>query len=422
MMGSTRARNLRVRPHFFHPMNLQAYASPCPPNIVGGTFCSARRAWWAVASVAVGAFALVTSEFLPVGLLSEIAADLKVSSGTAGLMVTTPGLVAAVAAPFLTVAAGRADRRVVLLALTAMFIASNIIAALAPNFRVLLIGRFFLGVGVGGFWTFAVSVGRQLVPEHSRARATAIILAGISVGTVCGVPAGALLGGHAGWRVAFGATGGLAVVVLLAQTFFLPAVPVENVVRLRTLFGPLKLRMARAGLIVMFFVFVGHFAAYTYLEPMLRQLFGLTRGTVTSLLLLYGLVGIAGTFAGEALVARSVRVALIGTSLVLGVTILFATNFGRGPVAATAIIASWGLAFGAVPVGITTWMFEAVPDQPEAGQALLVTVAQIALALGALFGGVVVDHFGISSALNLGGVMVLGATITVVATSLPAES
>ena len=172
----------------------------------------------------------------------------------------------------------------------------------------------------------------------------------------------------------------------------------------------------------MFFIFAGHFAAYTYLEPMLRQMFGLTRGMVTSLLLAYGVVGIVGNFVGEALVARSVRVALIVTSFVLGATVLSATVFGQGPVAATMVVAFWGLAFGAVPVGITTWMFEAVPNQPEVGQALLVTVAQIALALGALFGGVMVDHFGIPSALTLGGALVLGATITVIAANLPAKS
>ena len=392
------------------------------PNCVGGMLCSARRAWWAVASVAVGAFALVTTEFLPVGLLSDIAGAMKVSSGTAGLLVTIPGLVAAVAAPVLTVAAGRTNRRVVLLSLTTMFIVSNFMTALAPNFSVLLISRFFLGIGVGGFWAFAVSVGRQLVREESRGRATAVILAGISVGTVCGVPAGALIGGIAGWRVAFGATGALAVLVLFAQTLFLPAIPAKSVVRIRTLFTPLTMRMAQIGLLVMFFIFAGHFAAYTYLEPMLRQMFGLTRGMVTSLLLAYGVVGIVGNFVGEALVARSVRVALIVTSLVLGATVLSATVFGRGPVAATVIVAFWGLAFGAVPVGITTWMFEAVPNQPEVGQALLVTVAQIALALGALFGGVMVDHFGIPSALTLGGALVLGATITVVAANLPAKS
>jgi predicted MFS family arabinose efflux permease len=392
------------------------------PNSIGGMLCSAHRAGWAVASIAVGTFALVTTEFLPVGLLSEIAGDMKVSSGTAGLMVTIPGLVAAVAAPFLTVVAGRSDRRVVLLALTVMLITSNFIVALASNFSVLLIGRFFLGIGVGGFWTFAVGVGRQLVREQSRGRATAVILAGISVGTVCGVPAGALIGCLCGWRVAFGTTGGLAVLVLLAQAFFLPAIPAKSVVRFRTLFKPLTVRMAQIGLLAMFFIFVGHFVAYTYLEPMLRQMFGLTRGLVTSLLLVYGVVGIVGTFIGEALVARSVRVALIATSLVLGVTVLSAPVFGRGPVVATVIVAFWGLAFGAVPVGITTWMFEAVPDQSEAGQALLVSVAQIALAIGSLLGGVVVDHFGISSALILGGALVLGATITVAVANLPTKS
>src|SRR5271163_1382091 len=114
----------------------KAAASTGGSNSVDGMLCSTRRAWWAVSSIAAGTFALVTTEFLPVGLLSEVAGALKVSSGTAGLMVTVPGLVAAVAAPFLTVAAGRTDRRIVLLALTLMLLASNFIAALAGSTQV----------------------------------------------------------------------------------------------------------------------------------------------------------------------------------------------------------------------------------------------------------------------------------------------
>jgi predicted MFS family arabinose efflux permease len=191
-----------------HNLSVEPRASTGGSNSVDGMPCSTRRAWWAVSSIAAGTFAFVTTEFLPVGLLSEVAESLKVSSGTAGLMVTVPGLAAAVAAPLLSVAAGRTDRRIVLLALTTMLIASNFIVALASSFGALLIGRFFLGIGVGGFWTFAVGIGRQLVREQSRARATAVILAGISVRTVCGVPAGATIGGLAGWRVAFEVAGG----------------------------------------------------------------------------------------------------------------------------------------------------------------------------------------------------------------------
>lgn len=151
-----------------------AFASGKPP----------LHAWAAVASIAMGTFALVTTEFLPVGLLTGISADLQVTEGTAGLLITMPGVVAAFAAPLLTIAAGRIDRRFVLWLLTAIIAVSNIVAALSPNLAVMLMARILLGIGVGGFWAFAAGVGVRLVPAGSAGRATAIILAGISIGTV----------------------------------------------------------------------------------------------------------------------------------------------------------------------------------------------------------------------------------------------
>jgi predicted MFS family arabinose efflux permease len=154
--------------------------------------------------MAVGTFATVTTEFLPIGLLTSIAEGLHVSEGTAGLMVTTPGIVAALAGPGLIVLSGRLDRRAVLLALSALLVVSNLLAAFAPNFATMLVARFFLGLCVGGFWTFAPSATTHLVPHALLPRAMSFVLAGISVATVFGVPAGALLGNLAGWRAAFG--------------------------------------------------------------------------------------------------------------------------------------------------------------------------------------------------------------------------
>ncbi|MBW8837392.1 MAG: MFS transporter, partial [Burkholderia sp.] len=118
---------------------------------------SPLRSWLAVVAVAIGAFAFVTTEFLPVGLLPRVAADLGVSPGTAGLMVTVPGVIAAISAPGLMLVAGRMDRRRVFLLLTALLLASNLISAFAPNFTVMLVGRALLGAALGGFWTLATA-------------------------------------------------------------------------------------------------------------------------------------------------------------------------------------------------------------------------------------------------------------------------
>src|ERR1700712_943290 len=127
---------------------------------------STLRSWMSVVSVAIGAFAFVTTEFLPVGLLPQIARDLGVSPGTAGLMVTVPGVIAAISAPAMMVGAGRIDRRLILLALSVMLLASDLISAFTPNFGVMLLGRAMLGAALGGFWTLALSAAGRLVREQ----------------------------------------------------------------------------------------------------------------------------------------------------------------------------------------------------------------------------------------------------------------
>ncbi|MDB5850073.1 MAG: putative transporter, MFS-type, partial [Rhodoferax sp.] len=356
---------------------------------------SPRAAWLAVASMAVGTFATVSTEFMPIGLLTNIAEGLNVSEGTAGLMVTIPGIIAALAGPGLIVLSGRLDRRAVLLALSALLVVSNLLAAFAPNFTTMLVARFFLGLCVGGFWTFAPSATSHLVPAALLPRAMSYVLAGISVATVFGVPAGALVGNLAGWRVAFGVTAALAAAVLVFQVWLLPAMPPARAIRPRDLLTPLTRPMAQVGLLAVLFLIAGHFAAYTYLKPLLQQVFGLAPAEVTALLLVYGAAGFVGTFAGGGLVARSVRgTTLLAAALIAGVLLLASMATSGGLVMGSAVVVVWGLGFGLIPVAFTSWMLEAVPDAPEAGQALLVSGFQVAIALGAALGGIAVDSQG----------------------------
>jgi predicted MFS family arabinose efflux permease len=380
-----------------------------PPGVASAGQEPGAAAWRAVASIAVATFVMVTTEFLPIGLLTAMASNLGVSEGRMGLAVTVPGVVAAVAAPALTVLAGRLDRRLVLLGLTLFIVASNLVVALAPNLSVLLIGRVLLGLNVGGFWAFAIAAGRRLVPEASGGRATSIISAGISIGTVCGVPAGSLVGHIAGWRVAFAVAGALSVLVLLAQMALLPKIRVTQAIGVSSLLDLFKVRQARIGLVATFLVAAGHFAAYTYFEPFLRHVTRMDQAMVTTALVLYGVAGIAGTFLGEAATARSVRLAFIGTALLLGFVVLLAPAIGSSTGLALGLVVLWGLAFGAVPVCVNIWMYQAAPGAYEGGSALIVTVFQIALASGAFGGGLVVDDAGLTAAFLVAGVTVASA-------------
>jgi predicted MFS family arabinose efflux permease len=392
-------------------------------NQIGAQTSVAAPAWLAVGSLAISTFASVTCEFLPVGLLTNIASSLNVSEGTAGLMVTLPGVTAALAGPVLLTASGRLDRRAVLLVLSALLVLSNVLAALAPNLATMLFARVLLGLCVGGFWTFAPSATGHLVPSVMQPKAMSYILAGISVATVAGVPAGALLGNFAGWRVAFAVSAVLAAAVLVLQLRVLPALPAARAISPRDLLEPFTRVSARLGLVVTFFLVAGHFAGYTYLRPMFQQMFGLTGDAVVSLLLIYGTAGFVGTLVAGRLVARNARaVALLAAAVIAGVLFTcVVVGDGRldgGLITAGMASLVWGAAFGLVPLSMTGWMLEALPQAQESGQAMLVTFFQLAISLGALLGGGVFDARGIVSTLQLGGASCLLAVAVIAATLL----
>lgn len=375
---------------------------------------SAFRRWLAVFSLACGTFVLVNTEFLPIGLLSPIARSLGVTEGHAGLAVMLPGLIAAISAPLIMLFAKRMDRRRLLLLLSATVILANGIAVMADSFNVLLIGRIILGVGVGGFWSFAIPSGRRLVPEEQGARAISLITAGVAVGTVAGVPAGAFIGDLFGWRMAFTLNAVMALVIFVLQWIALPSLPAQQSIGLRAMLGVTKVPGIRYALIIGVFMAGGHFAAYTYLEPWLRFDLHLSASSISLLLMGYGIAGLIGTLASEFTVREfGVKRAFMLNMLLLSLSVLVLSTFHVPLALASALVILWGLAFGALPVCLNIWTYQASPALFETGSALLVCVFQTSLALGALFGGVLADNAGVSSAFLLGGVLTLLAAITI---------
>jgi len=363
--------------------------------------------WPGVLSIAIGAFALVTTEFLPVGLLPAIAAELGITEGVAGMMITVPGLVAAVAAILVTVGIGKTDRRYVLWSLTGTMLLSNLIVAFSHSFPLILVGRALLGVGVGGFWALGPALSTRLVQPGMEPKALSMIFAGVSIGTVAGVPAGALIGELFGWRTAFHAGSLVAVLVLLTQMRLLPALPAKSSVTFRQLPELLRVPKARLGIFITMLIFIGQFTAYTYITPFLAQVTRLDAKTISILLLVYGAAGLAGNVIGGKILARSVRAGLITTGVVMGLSTAALPLLGHGLIGAGVLVVIWGIAFGMMPMSVQTWIFQAAPHAMESGGAVFVTTAQIALSSGALVGGLAVDHLGVSSAMVVGGVLSL---------------
>lgn len=358
--------------------------------------------WLAVFSVAFSAIVFCAAEFLPVGLLRFISQALGVSEGMAGLTVTAPAILGAFAAPFITVAVGSHDRRRVLLTLTALLVVSNVLGMVAPTFGTLILGRVFFGIGLGGFWAIGAGLGSRLVTKQSVARATSIIFAGVSVGMLIGGAAGALIGELFGWRVAFGAALALSVLAFVAQFVYLPRLHVEQRVKARELMGILATANGRVGFIAMLFVVGGQFATYTYITPFLAQVSGFDGKGISSLLLGYNVIGILGTFLGGAAAGRNVKVALAATMAFFIVSAALLPVVGQVPLAVIALLAVWGMAYGALPVALQIWMTKAAPNAGEAAMALFVANFQVSIAAGSFVGGLVVDHQGLNAVMYFG--------------------
>ncbi|REG48919.1 putative MFS family arabinose efflux permease [Paraburkholderia sp. BL6669N2] len=370
---------------------------------------SSLRSWLAVMAVAIGAFAFVTTEFLPVGLLPRVAADLGVLPGTAGLMVTVPGVIAAISAPGLMLVAGRMDRRRVFLLLTALLLASNLISAFAPNFLCMLFGRALLGAALGGFWTLATAASGRLVKPKDSARAMATILTGVTCATVIGVPLGTFIASFASWRVSFMATGVLVAVALVAQFFFVPSLPSTAALRLRDLVALLRRPHPRRSMLMVALAFGAHFSSYTYITPFLLHNANLDMSTITWLLLGFGIIGFFSNFAVSSTVTRNLKVSVGAMVSLLMFALVLLPLLQHSTIGVVALVLAWGVSFGALPLCFSIWIQRATPDSPEAGSALFVSIIQVAIALGSLVGGVVVDHVGISADFLLGsGLALLG--------------
>lgn len=369
--------------------------------------------WLAVVAMAVGTFALVTVESLPVGLLPFIGGAMNVSEGTAGLMVTVPGLVASVTAPLLPVAIGRLDRRVALIGLIGLMVMANGLSALAPDFTVLLGSRFLVGVSIGGFWALAAGLAVRLVPERSIPRAISVVFGGATAANVLGVPAGTLIGGLADWRTAFLAVGALGLLVLLALLALLPPMPAQQTVRLRALPQQFRHPVVRAGVTATFLLVGGHFAAFTFISPILQTTSGIDESLVGPLLLGFGVAGLLGNFLAGAAAERSIRTTVLTISAVLTVVLALFPLVGRGPISGALLLMVWGLAFGGVPVAVQTWILKAAPDSTEAATALNTSVYNLAIALGAFFGAIVATHMTTNGVLTLGAFFTLLTSLAV---------
>ena len=361
------------------------------------------QSWLAVIAVGLATFSVVTTEMLPVGLLTPIADSLQTSTGTAALLISLPALLAALFAPLVVLASGSVDRRRILCGLLALLAMANTASALAPSIAWMLAARVLVGFCMGGIWAIAGGLASRLVPAQSVGLATSIIFGGVAAASVLGVPLGALMGELAGWRWAFGGMALLSALVLIVHLAVIPPLSVSRSTTWRQFAEQFGNRQLWFGLLLTLILVAGHFSAFTFVRPLLLSVSGIGAQWIGALLFAYGVAGIVGNFLIGMLAAKRTEASLMAIALGLNITALLFLTVGSSPLSGGAILLLWGLAYGGVSVGLMSWMMKAAANAVEVATALYVAVFNIGIALGSWLGGQTVDAYGLSANLGLAG-------------------
>lgn len=377
------------------------------------------KTWLAVISLAFGSFGLICSEFLPAALLTPMAQDLRISEGQTGQTVTVTALFAAIAAPMAALMIGRLDRKVASLGICMLAITSNLIVALTNEYVILLIARALLGSAIGGFFALAGAIVVRIVSINGMGRGMSVVFVGISAATVAAPALGTLIGEALGWRSAFVAAAACGAVAFLFQSVCLPRVPAVGATSLSTLLGLLRRSQVRAGLAVALLFFGGHIAGFTFLRPFMESIARVNAPQVAAIFLIFGVSSLIGSACGGSMADRMLQRGFAFTSIILACAALGLVFLNTSFLLLGLCAGAWGLALGAGPVLIQTWMGRAAPDQLEGVGGLFLAVLQFGLVLGASVSGIAVDLYGVSLAFYLAAALAGTAAATIVVARAP---
>ncbi|MBO4119630.1 MFS transporter [Cupriavidus gilardii] len=373
-------------------------------------------AWGAVLAMSLGAFALVASEFMPVSLLTPIAADLQITEGQAGQAISISGAFALLTSLFISSLAGRLDRKVLLLGLTLLMAVSGTVVALAPNYAIFMIGRALIGVAIGGFWSMSAATAMRLVPDRHVPRALAILNGGNALATVLAAPLGSFLGAIVGWRWAFFAVVPVAMIALCWKLFSLPTMAGQRAEGSSNVFLLLKRPAVALGMAAVSLFFMGQFALFTYLRPFLETVTHVDVATLSLMLLIVGVAGFVGTTVIGAFLKDGLYRTLIVIPALMAIIAVALVAAGSSVATTAVLLGLWGLLGTAAPVGWWTWLARTLPRDAEAGGGLMVAVVQLAIMLGATVGGVLFDWSGYRATFETSaGLLVIAAILAMLA-------
>ncbi|WP_420229288.1 MFS transporter [Psychrobacter sp. ER1] len=367
-------------------------------------------ALWALT---LSAFAIGTTEFVIVGLVPTIAADLGVSLPSAGLLVSLYAVGVAIGAPILTALTGRWNRKIVLMSLMGLFVIGNLLAWQAPSYETLILARILTGLAHGVFFSIGSMIATSLVSKEKEASAIAIMFTGLTVALVTGVPLGTWIGQHFGWRATFLVVSVLGLIALIGSAILVPknlkkSIPATFKEQLQVIVKP--------QLLVVYLMTIlgygGTFTAFTYLAPILEQQTKFAPSAIGLIMLMYGVsVAIGNIWGGKLADKRGPISALSIIFSALSVILLLFTFTMQSKIAAVLTILVWGaFAFGNVP-GLQIYVVKQAekytPNAVDVASGLNIAAFNIGIALGSIIGGSVVENMSLQDTAWIGAIISL---------------
>jgi len=372
---------------------------------------SRRVAWLRVVTLAIAAFIFNTTEFVPVGLLSDIAQSFGMETAQVGIMLTIYAwVVALLSLPFMLLTS-QVERRKLLIGLFVLFIASHVLSFLAWNFTVLVLSRIGIAFAHAIFWSITASLAIRLAPAGKRAQALSLLATGTALAMVLGLPIGRIVGQYFGWRTTFFIIGLGALITLLCLIKLLPRLPSEHSGSLKSL--PVLFRRPALMAIYLLTVVVvtAHYTAYSYIEPFVMTVAGSSASFATLLLLVLGGAGIIGSVLfsklGNAHASGLVSSAIALLTLCL-VLLLPAAN---SELHLAVLSVFWGVAIMIIGLGMQVKVLSLAPDATDVAMALFSGIFNIGIGAGALVGNQVSLHWSMSAIGYVGAVPALAALI-----------
>ncbi|MEU7583657.1 Cmx/CmrA family chloramphenicol efflux MFS transporter [Streptomyces sp. NPDC041068] len=369
----------------------------------------------AVYMLGLAVFALGTSEFMLSGLLPPIADDMNVSIPRAGLLISAFAIGMVIGAPLLAVATLRLPRRTTLVTLITVFGLGQVAGALAPTYEVLFASRVISALACAGFWAVGAAVAIAMVPVNQRARAMAVIIGGLSIANVLGVPAGAFLGEHFGWRSAFWAVGAASAVALVGVLTLIPRIPLpEEKPQFKKELSIYGDRQVRLSVAITALAAGGVFCAFSYLSPLLTHVSGLSEGWVPTVLGLFGIGALVGTTIGGRVADAHLFGVLLSGIAASTVFLVSLALFAATPAAAITLSFLLGVSAFYTAPALNARMFNVAGAAPTLAGATTTAAFNLGNTGGPWLGGTVIDlDFGYAATAWAGAAMTAAAIVAV---------